>query len=559
MNITQIKKYLLALVLIVPLLIAISFVQKQINTIKKEDKLTDTTVVKNAPPVVAFVTIVLGSFRGLLADILWLRSTALQEEGKYYEMVQLASWMTKLQPRFTGAAAHLAWNMAYNISVTCSSHEDRWRWVNKGIELLRDEALVYNPADPVLYKELGWIYQHKIGNIMDDANQYYKNRMALDLMEVFGKADADWEALASAPKTEKELKELLKLDDQFWKAMGDPVDKKENNYKSFADVEQDFKLFGRIPKKVQEKFNDQKSIEILDNYFRAKWLKEKYKLDPKTIIEINSKYGNLDWRLPEAHAIYWATKGIENDRKGEVNVHCDRMITQSIKDSFMGGKLAVVDRNNPQTFSTMPNLDVADSAIETYKKAFKRQDSKSFHDGMRNFMKDIIVVMYTFGRYSEAQKFYNKLRKENPTNLYYRRTPLDEFVIKEWKEDVRDATPRQATSIITGLINRSLYMAAAGNQDAASGHLKLAQSIHRIYQQEHDTTQGRVGLESFDKLKKAQIDHFRAIMGKKPKNEIFSLPDDNQKLNKDQPEKTAIPKKSKKKEPKKGGHDGHGH
>ena len=524
MNIKQLRKYLCAIAMIIPLIFAISYIQKKINTIKTEHKLTDTTIIKNAPPVVAFVTVVMGSFRGLLADILWLRTIALQDEGKYYEMVQLASWITKLQPRFTGATAYLAWNMAYNISVTCSSHEDRWRWVRKGIELIRDEALEYNPSDPVLYKELGWIYQHKVGNIMDDANQYYKNRMATELMEVFGKADADWEALAAAPKNEKELKEALNLDDQFWKDIGAPDIDFRDKYYSFSDIEKDFKLFGNIPLKVQKAMkHDNDSIQFLDNYYRAKWLRESYKLDPETIVKLNKKYGNLDWRLPEAHAIYWATKGIDNDVKNEVNTHCDRMITQSIKNAFMGGKLVLADPKDPRSFMTIPNIEIADAAIEAYKGAYKRQDSKSFNDGMRNFMKDIIVVMYTFGKYSKAKKYLKMLQKEEPKNKALR-VGLDKFVMKEWKEDVRDATTRQASDLITGLIYRSCFMAAAGEEDAALGNLNLAKSIYNIYHKEQASTWERVGLPPFDEIKKTITQVFRKNMGKSINSKIISQP-----------------------------------
>ncbi|HRU00833.1 MAG TPA: hypothetical protein P5239_03950, partial [Victivallales bacterium] len=182
MNFLKIRKKIL---FFIPLFIFFIFLsnllQIKINKIRDEKKLTDTTIIENAPPIIAFTTVALGSFRGLLADLLWLRVIRLQDQGQYFEMVQLASWITKLQPRFTGATAYLAWNMAYNISVTCSSFEDRWRWIKKGIELIRDEALFYNPGDPILYKELGWIYQHKLGNIMDDANIYYKNQLALEM------------------------------------------------------------------------------------------------------------------------------------------------------------------------------------------------------------------------------------------------------------------------------------------------------------------------------------------------------------------------------------------
>ena len=43
----------------------------------------------NSPPLVAFTTVALGGFRGILADVLWLRAIRMQEEGNYFELVQL--------------------------------------------------------------------------------------------------------------------------------------------------------------------------------------------------------------------------------------------------------------------------------------------------------------------------------------------------------------------------------------------------------------------------------------------------------------------------------------
>jgi len=500
-----IKKYVLAVIIIIPLIIGISFVQAKINGIKERDKLTDTEIIKNAPPVVAFVTVALGSFRGLLADILWLRTNALQEQGQYFEMVQLASWITKLQPRFTGGTAFLAWNMAYNISVTCSSFEDRWRWVRKGIELIRDEALVYNPADPVLYKELGWIYQHKIGNMMDDAHQYYKNRMAIEMMAVFGKAEADWEALAAAPKTEKELSEMLKLDNEFWNDLADNSGPSRTKYKNMAALEKDFRLFGGVPEKAKDALKqNEEDITLLDNYLRAKWIREKYKLDPEVVMELNKKYGNLDWRLPEAHAVYWATMGIKKDVTGETNVHCDRMISQSIKDAFMGGKLIMADPDNPGTFLTTPNLQLADAVVQASRDAYERQDSTSFRDGMRNFLKDIVVMMYTFGKYKKARKYLKILQKEEPKNLAYR-VGLDNYVMKEWKEDIRDATVKQGKAIIGSMLYQAYYFYACGEDDSADAHMKLAEGLYNIYKKEHKSSWERVGFP-LDDLKTAMKD-----------------------------------------------------
>ena len=500
----NIKKYFLSLIIAIPLLFAISYVQMRINHIKERDHLTDTTIIKNAPPAVAFVTVALGSFRGILADILWLRTISLQDEGKYFEMVQLASWITKLQPRFTGGTAYLAWNMAYNISVTCSSFEDRWRWVRKGIELLRDEALPYNPGDPILYKELGWIYQHKIGNMMDDANQYYKNRLALEMMEVFGKAEADWDALAKAPKSEAELGKVLKLDNDFWNALATPTKNKEKAYKNMEEIEKDFRMFGKLPERVKKALKyKENDISLLDNYLRAKWLREKYKLDPIIVNELNKKYGKLDWRLPEAHAIYWATQGIKHDASGgPINQFCDRMINQSLRDAFMGGKMIMADPNNPETFLETPNLELAESALKAYRSAYERQKDKSFRDGMQNFMKDIVIMLYTFGKYKKAEHFYKMLQKEKPGDPKLK-TDLDHYVMREWKADAREASIKQAEAIIGSRIYAAYYLDACGENEAANAHMKLAEGLYKIYKNEHTSSWRRVGFD-YDKLKQAQ-------------------------------------------------------
>ena len=74
----------------------------------------------------------------------WIRAQDLQLEEKFFEMVQLADWITKLQPHFKTVWIVQAWNMAYNISVKFSDAADRWRWVRHGIELLPNLILPWN-------------------------------------------------------------------------------------------------------------------------------------------------------------------------------------------------------------------------------------------------------------------------------------------------------------------------------------------------------------------------------------------------------------------------------
>lgn len=133
---------------------------------------------EQVPPFLNFLMVGLGGFRGIAAECLWSRADRLQEEGRYFELVQLSEWITWLDPHATEAWVYNAWNMAYNISILMRRPEDRLRWVEHGVSLLRDRGLRANPHSARLYRELAWLYQHKIGGTDDSANLAYKLSLA---------------------------------------------------------------------------------------------------------------------------------------------------------------------------------------------------------------------------------------------------------------------------------------------------------------------------------------------------------------------------------------------
>ena len=135
----------------------------------------------------------LGSFRGVLINILWQRSEALKQEGKFFESNNLAQYITTLQPRFPDAWDIQAWNMAYNISVKTKTAEERWDWVNKGMVLLRDRGIPNNPNAVVLYRSIAWILGHKMAGQTDDMHYYYKARMAETWQTVLGLPNPGWD------------------------------------------------------------------------------------------------------------------------------------------------------------------------------------------------------------------------------------------------------------------------------------------------------------------------------------------------------------------------------
>ena len=169
-------------------------------------------------PFLNFLTVGLGGFRGIAAEALWYRADHLQEEGRYFELVQLSGWITGLDPHATEAWSYNAWNMAYNISAMMRRPADRLRWVTHGIELLRDHGLPANPNSAKLYRDLAWFYQHKVGSSDDTAHLTYKLDLAgrlAPLLNPDGTVTNTPEARAALAASHLDLDHMLRLERQF--------------------------------------------------------------------------------------------------------------------------------------------------------------------------------------------------------------------------------------------------------------------------------------------------------------------------------------------------------
>jgi hypothetical protein len=169
---------MLAVTLSVVALAVAGMLLRPINQMRRDLQLTvNPDVYENMPPELS-ITAAMGAFRGLAVDVMWGRANRLKEAGRFHEAMQLSEWITKLQPRFAQVWAFHSWNMAYNISVATRTEAERWMWVQAGIRLLRDEGIPLNPQNTQLYRELSWIFLHKIGMYSDDMHWYYKAQLA---------------------------------------------------------------------------------------------------------------------------------------------------------------------------------------------------------------------------------------------------------------------------------------------------------------------------------------------------------------------------------------------
>jgi hypothetical protein len=181
------------------------------SNISKAKPVSGVSQVQEAPsPMADFVVACLGGFRSLAAEIIWFRADRLQNEGRYAELAQLGAWLTFLEPHTPEIWAYVAWNLSYNISVMMPTPLDRWRWVESGLRLLRDDGLRLNPASPEICREIAWLFLLKIAGDTDSAAPFYRREWAKTVEKAISSGNLNTLSMSkeTIEKIEKEYKKL---------------------------------------------------------------------------------------------------------------------------------------------------------------------------------------------------------------------------------------------------------------------------------------------------------------------------------------------------------------
>lgn len=505
------------------------------------NKLAYTDRAEAGQPAEVSAGIAMGAFRGIFVNFLWMRANDMKQEGKFFEAIQLADAITRLQPRFPRVWVFHAWNMSYNISVETKTRDERWKWVNEGIRLLRDKGIPANPNDMLIHKELAWIYLHKIGGYTDDANAYYKRRLAQEWTVVLGpppprtpedndrtKAIAKYVAwlrqYATAPDTidqavakEPAIAVLLEqlaisgvpLDPtllgryEVWKASA-----KSSQKEYFRRV-----MAGEKMKVIGALADDPKHAAAwtaLLAHLRKRILIDAYHMEPDRMIRYTEKFGPMDWRHHGAHAVYWGQKGVEGglSRKTDLNrrdydfVNTDRVVAQGVQELFRSGELyfdffSSSIPNRYALWQGVPNPHF----VEPYGMIIDEQRTRSEIDrldnrgytplsaGYENFLKDAICFFYRRGDKLTARKWQEKLITYYGMNVvgslqaYDVALPLDEFVAAELK--TRATSPYIAVQSIAGsLIGAYTSGLMGGDMPLFASQFEYGKQAHRYFMEE---------------------------------------------------------------------------
>lgn len=479
------------------------------------------------PPEVG-VGIALGAFRGLFVNLLWLRAENLKREGKFFESIELSRAITRLQPRFPRVWSFQAWNMAYNISVGTRSADERWQWVKAGVDLLRKEGIPKNPSATILHKEIAWIYNHKIQGYSDDANQYYKRRVAEEWTIALGvppprtgsreqntRLYADWlRAFADAADTMEEavrreplVAELARRITQEAKLTLD--DRLLRSVELYLSLSESWAAREGLVALTAENRNDALVKVMQDERLRAAWrtlflhLRKRHVTDTlglelPRMLRYTEKYGPLDWRHPATHALYWAVRGVEmgSDRRNTADAdltNTDRIVLHAVQELARWGDLSF-DILNDDSYIALPSGDFIPlygeilKELETRAGFFEDKDRvfRLYGAGYENFLRDTIRYFYRMGDKQSATTYYDELRNWPGLNLHVREDlkqefakPIDQFVMDEVKD--RLDSPYVAIQEIDGAIRAAFLQRIRGDQKRFAALINYAREVHKQY------------------------------------------------------------------------------
>lgn len=511
---------------------------------------------KGAPLAVTVAQSV-GVLRGVMVNYLWIRAEGLKEDGKFFEAFSAADWITKLQPRFAKVWAFQAWNMAYNISVATHTKEERWKWVQDGIRLIRERGLKYNPNDMMLYKELSWYFMHKVGGFTDDAHTYYKQQLADRWQGILGQPPYDYEArmdmirgIVNAPSYEGDLVEQyplaaevlqklraagFEMDEQFlqtieWtNAIDQSMMGQRLNLRERSIAIEDYAALPPDARAVYEPISNLRPIRedpayaevfpIVANHARGRVLREDYNMDPSYMLQYMEEYGPLDWRCPAAHSLYWAELGVERGltRQNQVDfdrLNTDRLLFHSQQQLKFNGRIVYDFLTKEVSWGTdlrfIPYYELTFQKVlkREVGDAFGRGPTENYLDGYRNFLIDTVREYYMWGEREKAAEQYAKLRNDprfyeahKPDRFTY---PISDFIIRESID--RHTSPQVATANILGSLVTGLRFGLARNDaDAFNEHVNIARRLYDFFMDEiaievNITQENRLGFPDFNEM-----------------------------------------------------------
>jgi hypothetical protein len=162
-----------------------------------------------------------------------------------------------------------------------------------------------------------------------------------------------------------------------------------------------------------------------------------------------------------------------------------------------------------------PNLDLVAHLNEAYTNFYAEEPDPGQKDGIlkahRNFLRDAIYFLYEADRIREAQQWFNYLGEKYPNKPIIENDPtslpktltLDQYAVAVVQIDIGETSQERVTAAIQGLLTRSYYDFAIGEDDHAENLQNLAQRVYGRYVSQTSKANGdvRIALPPFEMMK----------------------------------------------------------
>ncbi|MFH0911990.1 MAG: hypothetical protein V1918_10860 [Planctomycetota bacterium] len=458
--------------------------------IREAEQLSVNPVTEGVPPQVVIATTALGGFRGIFIDLLWLRAMSLKEDGQFFEMIQVYDWITTFQPNYSMIWRYIAWDFAYNVSVE-QDLQDRWFWVYRGIRYLRDKGIPLNRLDPELYSELSYIYFDKIGGMLDYAHQIYKTELAR-MMDGILQGPGDRELL--------EKLVAIPLDEAMVLDLPEVRPFREKLAPFHLQPIQDFHALhaasDSLPPGVREYLptpEAQAGLEKVRLYLIKQRLVEEQKLDPARMLELNEKYGPIDWRGCDAHALYWGYLGNEIARNQKdapsFQMAYERMFFFSIVNLVRRNRVMITEEGvvyNVPDFRFMETvhtymMDLIERATAYYEKKNLYYMHYAPFQAYITFLREAIYMNYANGRMDEVERYYKYFQEFQPDDPKLKGTAA-QYIQGDFEGYLENFTPKKFVMFLEAYLRQHYFYLSLGDRKTAADYERQALLFYQIAQ-----------------------------------------------------------------------------
>ena len=411
--------------------------------------------IDNAPPELN-VALGMGVFRSVIIDFLWMRASKLQREHRFYEIVQLYDMIGKLQPYNAKVWAYSAWNMAYNISVIFPPGEERWRWVQNGLKRLLGPGLSYNPENLSIYKEIAWIFSHKMGGNTDDSHLLYKTKLC------------EW------------IQDIAEADRLIAKNI-------------FEDLNSDNPV------------KREKAIEIKKRLFFELGLE----LGFMTQLETHPLLGPMDWRNPKTIAIYWAQRGLIIGSYGTSTVDLQRLTYQAQQHMLRQGTIVYLPSTEGATSSVIVWPDYKHARpIHRYfmhqLQVFKKEKAVDIglKSAYRHFMVEAARILILSGQEKLAEDIYKEAKNALPEN--FSEISARQMMELTLDKQMSNLGPEQFSAMVSAILVKYYWWLAQGDTKRSKALLLHSANMWNKNVQKNKTKERRIN-QTFNELKESVL------------------------------------------------------